>query len=203
MVVGAEGSGKTTLLHLIAGAYLPIRGTVKLDGMEYRNYDFSQLSSSIGYLRQNVVFRSAPIARMICKGSHIDECAMFEATRLAGIDQVVRQLPHGYGTLLSSESLQLSTGELRRISLASAIYRMPKLLLLDEPMSGLDENGEHDVINIIRQFRELQHTVVVVSKSTQLLHLADELVLLDKGRVKGITSGEALRTRIGPRSLVT
>ena len=203
VVVGAEGSGKTALLHLIAGAHQPTKGTVKLDGMEYRNYDLGQLSCAIGYLRQNVVFRSIPIANIICKGSDIDETAMFEATKLAGVDQIVRQLPNGYGTLLSSNSLQLSTGESRRIALASAIYRTPQLLLLDEPMSGLDENGEHDVINIIRHFRELQHTVVVVSKSAQLLHLADELIFLDKGRVKGITSGEALRTRIGPRSLAT
>ena len=203
VIVGSEGAGKSSLARILCGAERNYHGAVKLDGMSFSNYSLEQLNREIGYLPQHLIVRPMSVFEFIGRDSAADERAVFEAANTTGADAVIRQLSHGYQTQLYDDGVGVSHGQLRRIALASAIYGNPNLLVLDEPMLGMDEQGEHDVVEVVKKFKASGKTTVVVSKSVHFVHLADELILLEQGRIMGITNGSSLRSHIRPRGLVT
>ena len=203
VIVGSEGAGKSALARVIAGIEKPTRGSVMLDGMALHNYSSAQLGSELSYLPQATLLKPMSMSQYICRGSEPNNAALFKAAQLTGADNVIRELSEGYQTLLVADAPCVSSSQLKRIALASAVYNEPRLLILDEPMIGLDEKGEHDVLGVIRHLKSVGTTLIVISKSTQLLHLADELILIENGRIAGITDCLALRSRVGPRGLVS
>ena len=194
-IVGNAGAGKSSLARLMCGAQRPTRGSVTLDGMAIEKYDITQLSREVGYLPQRTTTRLMPVIQFISRGEPGGEQHVFEAASLTGADSIIRLLPEGYQTMLSADSETVSAGEFRRIALASAIYKAPSLLILDEPMLDMDERGEHDVVELIRHFKARNATLVVVAKSPKLLHLADELIYLEQGRIAAIADPRTTRER--------
>ena len=203
VIVGPEGSGKSALVKLLCGVLAPHRGTVMLDGMEFRNYRSEELAGQIGYLPQMTMLRTETFAQLISRGDEIDTEAMIEASRQAGIEQLIRSLPNGYQTVLETDPPNLSGGQMRQVALASALYGNPRLVILDEPMAGLDDAAEMDVTGTIQQLVNSGSAVVVVSRCVHLLPITSQLFLLEQGRLKLTADPAAIRRLAGPRDVTT
>ncbi|PBB30806.1 type I secretion system permease/ATPase [Mesorhizobium sp. M1A.F.Ca.IN.020.06.1.1] len=182
-VIGSSGSGKTTLCRLIVGTMRPSLGHVRLDGAEVWNWPSNELGQHIGYLPQQVQLFPGTIAENIARLRDVDSEAVIAAAQLAGIHEMILRLPNGYRTEVGPHGVRISRGQRQRIALARALFGDPPLIVLDEPNTGLDGEGEAALFNVLQQLKERGRTVVIVSHQTSLLRTADNIVLLRDGSV--------------------
>ncbi|WP_245420338.1 MULTISPECIES: type I secretion system permease/ATPase [unclassified Mesorhizobium] len=182
-VIGPSGSGKTTLCRLIVGALRPSFGHVRLDGAEVWTWASDQLGQYVGYLPQQVELFPGTIAENIARLRDVDSEAVIAAAQLAGIHEMILRLPSGYRTEVGPHATRISRGQCQRIALARALFGDPPLIVLDEPNTGLDGEGEVALFNVLQQLKRRGRTVVIVSHRTNLLHTADHIVLLRDGSV--------------------
>ncbi|MDX8504288.1 type I secretion system permease/ATPase [Mesorhizobium captivum] len=183
-VIGSSGSGKTTLCRLIVGTMRPSLGHVRLDGAEVWNWPSDQLGQHIGYLPQQIELFPGTIAENISRlRDEVDSEAVIAAAQLAGIHEMILRLPNGYRTEVGPHGVKISRGQRQRIALARALFGDPPLIVLDEPNTGLDGEGEVALFNVLQQLKERGRTVVIVSHQTNLLRTADNVVFLRDGSV--------------------
>ncbi|WFP74120.1 type I secretion system permease/ATPase [Mesorhizobium sp. WSM4906] len=182
-VIGASGSGKTTLCRLIVGALRPSFGHVRLDGAEVWNWPSDQLGQYVGYLPQQVELFPGTIAENIARLRDINSEAVIAAARLAGIHEMILRLPNGYRTEVGPHGARISRGQRQRIALARALFGDPPLVVLDEPNTGLDSDGEIALLKVLQQLKERGHTVVLVTHQINLLRTADHIVFIQEGSV--------------------
>ncbi|AZO32889.1 MAG: type I secretion system permease/ATPase [Mesorhizobium sp.] len=183
-VIGSSGSGKTTLCRLIVGTMRPSLGHVRLDGAEVWNWPSDQLGQHIGYLPQQIELFPGTIAENISRlRDEVDSEAVIAAAQLAGIHEMILRLPNGYRTEVGPHGVKISRGQRQRIALARALFGDPPLIVLDEPNTGLDGEGEVALFNVLQQLKERGRTVVVVTHQTNLLRTADHVVFLRDGSV--------------------
>jgi ABC-type protease/lipase transport system fused ATPase/permease subunit len=180
-VIGSAGSGKTTLCRLIVGTLRPSLGHARLDGAEVWNWPSDELGHHIGYLPQQVDLFPGTIAENIARLRDVDSEAVIAAAQLAGIHEMILRLPNGYRTEVGPHGVRISRGQRQRIALARALFGDPPLVVLDEPNTGLDGEGEVALFNVLQQLKERGRTVVVVSHRTNLLRTADHIVFLREG----------------------
>ena len=183
LIVGPEGAGKSTLTQVLAGAILPSEGAVRIDGFEIRDYSSSQLGPAIGFLSDQLNIPPGSVASLIARGQTVDAEKVRRAATVTGAHEFIANLPNGYGTVVGAGGVALSNGQIRRLSVARAIYGDPRILILDDPLAHLDERGEQSVIDIITTALSLQTTVVAVCRHPRLAHLADRLVMLERGKI--------------------
>ena len=144
-IVGPSAAGKTSLARAILGIW-PLRtGTVRIDGADIKQWDRDKLGPHLGYLPQDIELFQGSIADNICRFSQPDPTKVINAAQMAGIHEMVLELPNGYDTIIGANSGALSAGQRQRVGLARAVYDRLKLILLDEPNSNLDEQGEKDL----------------------------------------------------------
>lgn len=183
-VIGSSGSGKTTLCRLIVGTMRPSLGHVRLDGAEVWNWPSDQLGQHIGYLPQQIELFPGTIAENISRlRDEVDSEAVIAAAQLAGIHEMILRLPNGYRTEVGPHGVKISRGQRQRIALARALFGDPPLIVLDEPNTGLDGEGEVALFNVLQQLKERGRTVILVSHQTNLLRTADHVVFLRDGSV--------------------
>ncbi|MEZ2330707.1 type I secretion system permease/ATPase [Mesorhizobium sp. RCC_202] len=182
-VIGPSGSGKTTLCRLIVGALQPSLGHVRLDGAEVCNWPSDELGQHVGYLPQQIDLFPGTIAENIARLRDVDSESVMAAAQLAGIHEMVLRLPNGYRTEVGPHGARISRGQRQRIALARALFGDPPLVVLDEPNTGLDGEGEVALFNVLQQLKERGRTVVVISHQTNLLRTADHVVFLRDGAV--------------------
>ena len=190
-VVGASGSGKTTLARVIAGALKPQAGTVRLDGAEYEARDGDELARWIGYLPQVPSLFSGSIKDNISRfaaATGVDqETVDREAVRAAmaaGAHELILRLPHGYDTVLGPFGQGLSAGQAQRVALARALYGDPVLLVLDEPNSNLDQEGEAALMQAILGAASRGAAVVIIAHRAGVLARVDRLLMMREGVVQ-------------------
>lgn len=181
-VMGASGSGKTTLAKLIVGVLRPTLGNIRLDGAEIYDWDRSDIGKHIGYLPQNIEFFPDTIARNISRLQDVPDTEVIQAAKLAGVHQLILTLSDGYDTVYG-DGCNLSGGQLQRIGLARALFGDPALIVLDEPNSNLDIEGEYRLSKILKQLKGMKKTVVIIAHRPQVIEIADNLLILDKGEV--------------------
>lgn len=179
-IVGPSGSGKTTLARLIAGVAEPTMGTVRLGGLDITRFSPSERQSLLGYMTQSIGLIEGTIAENIASLRPIDERAIVDASRLAGIHDVIESLPDGYETRLSSQKGPLSGGEMRRLALARALYGRPKLIVLDEPETNLDPDLVEHLARSIDELKAGGTAVVVTSQLESLAKAASTTILLSR-----------------------
>ena len=182
-IIGPSAAGKTSLVRAILGVW-PLRaGTVRLDGAEISQWDRNDLGPYLGYLPQDIELFDGSIADNICRFSEQDSEKIIEASKTAGIHEMILHLPEGYDTVLNSNAGALSAGQRQRVGLARAIYGQPKLVILDEPNSNLDDQGERDLLAALRRMKESGRTVIVITHRTSILSVVDKLLVMKDGAV--------------------
>lgn len=191
-VIGPSGAGKSTLLRAILGLYQPLAGSVRLDGAEAEQWDREQLGQYIGYLPQDVELLEGSVAENIARFGPVNSEEVVNAARAARVHDLILRLPEGYETRLASNGNILSAGQKQRLGLARALYRMPRFVILDEPNSNLDQEGESALIETLRTLRTKGCTVLVVSHRGSLLEQVDKIAVMLEGQV----------VRVGPREQV-
>ncbi|MEM8844871.1 MAG: type I secretion system permease/ATPase [Pseudomonadota bacterium] len=182
-ILGASGSGKTTLARLILGNLEPKMGHVRLDGMDVYQWNSEDLGPHCGYLPQNVELFAGTIKENIARLGEIDPEAVVEAAKIANCHDLILRFPEGYETKIGEGGLKLSGGERQRVALARAVYGNPKFILLDEPNSNLDGNGEVALIDAIANLKTQGSTVIVIGHRAGLFTKVDNLMVLRGGMI--------------------
>jgi ATP-binding cassette subfamily C protein EexD len=182
-IIGPSAAGKTSLARGILGVWPARAGTVRLDNAELGHWDRERLGPHLGYLPQDIELFDGSIAENICRFSELNSELIIEAAKIAGIHDMILRLPEGYDTIITSVTGALSAGQRQRVALARAIYNFPKLIILDEPNSNLDDQGERDLLSALRKMKEAGSTVIVITHRTSILSLVDKLLLMRDGVV--------------------
>lgn len=180
-LVGPSASGKSTLCRLLVGAAAPGAGNVRLDSADIVSLNPDDTRRHIGYLPQNVELFAGTVRDNIARLGEVDDAAVIAAAKAAGCHEMILRLSDGYETELGTRGMFLSGGQRQRIGLARAFYGNPRLLVLDEPNSNLDQDGERALIDAIATAKRGGTSVVVVSHRSTLLQPIDKLGVLRDG----------------------
>ena len=184
-LIGPNGAGKTTLCKLLLGIWPSIGGKVSLDGQDIFAWNKEEVGSSIGYLPQEIELFPGTIAENIARLGNVDSALLQQTVTLCGIEPMIAQFPDGLDTRLEGKNgVRLSGGQKQKIGLARALYGGPRLLVLDEPTSNLDEQGEQQLLAILMQLKQTRAcTCIMVTHKLALLDSMDKVLMLQNGRV--------------------
>ncbi len=183
MLIGPSASGKTTLARLIMGLWPATNGKVRLDGADVFNWKKEELGPHLGYLPQTVELFDGTLAENVARFGVIDLDEVQRVITQVGLEEMVAQLPQGLDTRIGEDGAVLSGGQRQRVALARAIYGRPKLLVLDEPNSSLDDAGEQALMNTLQSLKAQGSSVLLITHRTSVLPLADKLLMLREGQV--------------------
>lgn len=196
-VVGPSGAGKTTLARLAVGSLEPTQGAAFLDGHNLWHWGPS-LGDHVGYLPQSVGLMEGTVAENIARMGPVRWDDILEAARRAGAHDMVGRLPRGYDTPVGEAGALLSGGQRQLIALARALYREPRLLILDEPNANLDHSGDQAVARAIQHAKGWGAAVLLVTHRPGLLASADRVVLLREGMVDQVGTRAEMAARLMP-----
>jgi ATP-binding cassette subfamily C exporter for protease/lipase len=183
-VIGPSGSGKSTLARVLVGAWPVKAGVVRLDGADLRTWDREALGPHIGYLPQDIELFEGSVAENIARFGNLDSDSVIAAARRVGMHEHILRLPQGYDTQIGAGGSVLSGGQRQRIGLARALYGNPSLVVLDEPNSNLDEQGERALAETLRELSAGRVTVVLVTHRLGLVNVVQKVLVLIEGSVK-------------------
>ena len=182
-VVGPSAAGKSTLARGLIGAWPVVRGEIRLDGAEIGQWSRDDLGKAIGYLPQAVDLFDGTVSENIARFSpEPDDAATVEAAKLAGAHEMILRLPQGYDTRIGDTNLALSAGQKQRIGLARALYGNPFVVILDEPNSNLDGEGEAALCRAIRGIRGRGGIVIVMAHRPSALAEVSHVLFIRDGR---------------------
>ncbi|MBR2174921.1 type I secretion system permease/ATPase [Sphingopyxis sp.] len=192
-IVGPSGAGKTTLARVVAGALPPDLGEIRVDGASMADWDPEQLAQHIGYLPQDCGLLPGTISENVSRfavargvpQAEVDEQVVI-AARMAGVHEMILHLPGGYDTSVEGNGHRLSAGQAQRVALARALYGSPRILVLDEPNSALDSDGEEALSRAIGAAKLHGAAVMIVAHRAAVLASADRLAILADGAVVGV-----------------
>ncbi|MFC3321338.1 type I secretion system permease/ATPase [Mesorhizobium cantuariense] len=184
-IIGPSASGKSSLVRAIAGIWLPGRGAVRLDGATLDQWSPEDLGRHVGYLPQDVQLFDGTIAENIARFEpEAPSDKILSAARAAGVHDLVVHLPEGYETRIGEAGSALSAGQRQRVALARALYGDPFLVILDEPNSNLDAEGEAALTEAIQGVRARGGIAVVVAHRPSALASLDQVLVMANGRVQ-------------------
>ncbi|MBY0454650.1 MAG: type I secretion system permease/ATPase [Burkholderiaceae bacterium] len=181
-VVGPSASGKTTLARLLVGLWPAVGGKVRLDGADVHTWDKGELGPHIGYLPQGVELFEGSLAENIARFGEVDRAKVEAATRAVGLHEFILSLPQGYDSPVGADGARLSGGQRQRVGLARALYGDPVFVVLDEPNSSLDEEGDAALASAIVTAKARGTTFVVMTHRTSILAVADKMLVLRDGQ---------------------
>lgn len=181
-VIGPSGSGKSSLARALVGAWPATAGAVRIDGATLDQWDSDMLGQHIGYLPQSVELLDGTVAQNIARfepGASSD--AVVAAAQLAGVHQLTLRLPKGYETEVGEDGRNLSAGQRQRIGLARALYKSPRIVVLDEPNSNLDVEGEQALSSALISLRKNNATALIVTHRQSVLKYCTHLLFISDG----------------------
>lgn len=182
-IIGPSAAGKSTLVRALMGVWPPLHGVVRLDGADISTWNKHDLGPHIGYLPQDIELFEGTVGENIARFTEVDSEKVIQAAKTAGVHEMILLLPDGYDTVIGSEGLMLSGGQRQRIGLARALYGSPRLIVLDEPNSNLDDVGDRALAAAIHQLKQSGATVFVITHRTNLVSQLDRLMLMNDGSV--------------------
>src|SRR6056297_1210391 len=180
-LIGPSGGGKTSLMRALAGVWPVLRGHVRLDRADLSQWSEESIARSFGYLPQDYTLFDTSIARNIARLDDPDPEKVIAAAKTAGVHDLIVGMPDGYETQLGANGVSLSGGQRQRIALARALYGDPFVVLMDEPNSNLDQQGEAAVSEAIRAVRERGGIVIVVAHRPSALENVDLIGIVQDG----------------------
>jgi ATP-binding cassette subfamily C protein EexD len=195
-VVGPSAAGKTTLARALLGIWPTTQGKVRLDGADVYGWNRVELGPHLGYLPQDVELFDGTIAENIARFGEPDSDKIVAAARLAGVHEMVLRFPQGYDTIIGASGGALTGGQRQRIGLARALYGGPKLVVLDEPNSSLDEAGDSALLAALLTLKARRTTVVVISHRTGVLPAIDKLLVLKEGQLAAFGPRDEVRRKL-------
>lgn len=182
-IVGPSAAGKSTLARALLGIWPSQNGTVRLDGADISAWDKQKLGPHLGYLPQDIELFEGSISDNVARFGKVDPEQVVLAARIAGVHEMILQLPNGYDTVIGSDGVNLSGGQRQRIGLARAVYGSPRLIVLDEPNSNLDEVGERALGVALQKIKETGATVFIISHRPNILSRLDRIMVLNAGTI--------------------
>lgn len=201
-IMGHSGAGKSTLARACLGLWPCNRGSIRLDGADLFQWEREDIGQYIGYLPQNVELLDGSISDNIARLQTWESEDVVSAAKMAGVHELILQQPQGYDTQVSMRSGQLSGGELQRIGLARALYGNPKFVVLDEPHTNLDQEGEQALVECIHRLKEARVTVILIAHSPVMLACMDNLMVLHDGRIADFGKTEKLLAKYRPQKAI-
>ena len=180
-VVGPSAAGKTTLARLLVGLWPAQGGKVRLDGADIHTWDKAELGVHLGYLPQGVELFEGTLAENIARFAQVEPAKVEAAARAVGLHEFILSLPQGYDSPVGPEGARLSGGQRQRVALARALYGDPVFVVLDEPNSSLDEEGDAALARAIQEGKARGTTFVVMTHRTSVLGVADKMLVLRDG----------------------
>jgi ATP-binding cassette subfamily C protein len=189
-IVGPSGAGKSTLVRALAGALVPNHGVIRLDGADQRNWDPQRLAEHVGFMPQEGSLFRGTIKENIARfrnrmgedGAQIDTDAI-AAAQVAGAHELIQRLPGGYDQQLGPNGRGLSAGQMQRVALARALFRGPSILILDEPNSNLDADGDQELLHCLEQCKARGTTILLVAHRMSMMPIVDGILIVQDGRI--------------------
>jgi ATP-binding cassette subfamily C protein EexD len=195
-IIGQSAAGKSTLARGILGIWPTATGAIRIDGAESSSYRREELGPCVGYLPQDIELFNGTINENIARFGEVDAERVVEAARNAGVHEMILRLPEGYDTVIGQSGGVLSGGQRQRVGLARALYGNPALVVLDEPNSNLDDEGEKALMQTMEHLRSNGVTTLVISHQMKLLSRVDKLLLMAAGSVAAFGPRDEVLGRI-------
>ncbi|SRR5579883_841757 len=200
-IVGPSGAGKSTLARHLVGVLAPSAGTARLDSADVSDWARGGLGKHVGYLPQDIELFADTVTNNINRFQPGDDEATLRAAAMAGVHELILRLPKGYDTAIGEGGAILSGGMRQRLGLARAVYADPSLVVLDEPNSNLDGEGDIALAHCIQQLKDRGTTVVLISHQQGLLAVTDKILVLNEGTVAAFGPRAEMLERLQPRRL--
>lgn len=196
-IIGHSGSGKTSLVRAILGINPIMDGNVRFDGAELSQWPTEKHGKFIGYLPQEIQLLNGTIAQNISRFEpEAPSDSIIEAARMAGVHEMITKFPNGYDTVIGEHGHLLSGGQRQRVGLARAIYRKPFVVVLDEPNSNLDAEGETALTTAIKVLKESRSVVIAIAHRVTALSAMDQILVMESGQVKALGPRDDLLKRL-------
>ncbi|MBX5084803.1 type I secretion system permease/ATPase [Rhizobium lentis] len=184
-LIGQSAAGKTSLARILAGAWRPTGGRALLDGMDVAQWAAEDRGHYVGYLPQDIELFAGTVSENICRFAQLSPIVfdkVVKAAQLAGVHELIKGLPKGYLTEIGESGAVLSGGQRQRIGLARALYDDPALIILDEPNSNLDRDGEAALIEALSTIKAAGATVILIAHRPNIMETVDKVLVLNRGQ---------------------
>lgn len=195
-VVGPSAAGKSTLARALLGIWPAANGAVRIDGAEVNHYNRDELGPFLGYLPQDIELFDGTVSENIARFGPVDSEQVVNAAKKAGVHELILQLPNAYDTVIGSTSGALSGGQRQRLGLARALYGRPRVIVLDEPNSNLDDAGEQALAKCLKLLKSEGVTVFIISHRPALLREVDRILVLRAGQVQDFGERDQVLKRL-------
>lgn len=182
-LVGGSGAGKTTFVDLIPRFYDPTKGSIKIDGIDIKEYDLADLRALMGIVTQETVLFNETVAKNIAYGfDNFPKEKIIEVAKIANAHNFIIELPNGYETIIGEQGVKLSGGQRQRLSISRALLKNPPIMIFDEATSALDNESEMLVQEAIERLMK-ERTTFVIAHRLSTIRNADRILVLDKGKI--------------------
>ncbi|OFW81148.1 MAG: hypothetical protein A2887_00010 [Alphaproteobacteria bacterium RIFCSPLOWO2_01_FULL_40_26] len=195
-IVGPSASGKTTLARLLVSAIKPTSGIIRLDSADLSDQNFENIGKFIGYLPQDIELFKGTIKENIARmNKEAKDEEVIKAAEICGIHKMILAFPNGYETMIDKDSLNLSAGQKQRLALARVCFGDVKLVILDEPNSNLDTEGEAALIRVLKFLRAQKTTVILITHKPLIAANCDRIMILKNGEITAFDEAKKILTK--------
>jgi len=195
-LIGPSGAGKSTLVRALLGLWQPLQGTVRIDGAELGQWRREDLGPFLGYLPQQIELLNGTVAQNIARFRDSDPEDIIAAAQMAGVHELILRMPDGYDTKLGHNGFLLSGGQKQRVALARAVFGDARIVILDEPNSNLDADGEQALQRALAALKAAGSTLVIVAQKPSILAVVDKIIVLRNGQIEEIGARDEILAKV-------